>query len=309
MVSSKTREILFIFLAPVYLFIIGCLPIGVCYVLYLATSNFIVQTIIVSLSPIIYVLCFILFAGVLSIPHRKFIIAGRFPRKLGDKIYFHRRLYGLCLTTVYYFTPIFFIALSFSPLKKILFRLWGYQGNPNFVTYPDTWIRDVALLQIGEGAYLSNKATIGTNIVQHDGTILVDSIKIGDRSVVGHLTMIGPGVVMGKDVEVNPGCVIGLHTFLDDGVVVKAYSGIDSFVKIGARTVIGSMTYIGAGVTIAPNLTIPPGISIPAKTKITCQEDVAFFAEHIKRAKTHQRDRIRQIKMANSITNFTQEIL
>ncbi|MBX7174051.1 MAG: hypothetical protein K1X72_23975 [Pyrinomonadaceae bacterium] len=292
---SKTREILFKFLAPIYLFIICCVPLGICFGLYLSMPNFILQICITLLSPIVYVLCFIFFAGLLCLPHRKYIIAGRFPRKLGNKVYFHRRLYGLCLTTIYYFTPIFFIVLSFSTLKKMLFRLWGYQGSMDFVTYPDTWIRDVALLQIGNGAYLSNKATIGTNIVQHDGTIIVEAIKIGDRSVVGHLTMIGPGVEMGKDVEVNPGCIIGLHTFLDDGVKVKAYSGIDSFTRIGARTIIGSMSYIGPMVTIAPDLVIPAGITIPAKTKITCQEDVAFFAEHIKQAKTHQRNRIRQI--------------
>ncbi len=307
--SSKTREILFNFLAPIYLFIICCVPFGICFVLYLAMPNLILQTSIILLSPIIYVLCFILFSGLLCLPHRKFIIAGRFPRKLGNQVYFHRSLYGLCLTTIYYFTPIFFIVLSFSSLKKLLFRLWGYQGSLDFVTYPDTWIRDVALLQIGEGAYLSNKATIGTNIVQHDGTILVDTIKIGDRSVVGHLTMIGPGTELGKDVEVNPGCIIGLHSFLDDGVKVKAYSGIESFVKIGARTVIGSMTYIGSMVTIAPDIIIPPGITIPAKTKITCQEDVAFFVEHITQAKTQQRNRIKQIKMVNSVNHFMQKIL
>ncbi len=306
---SNTREILFNFLAPIYLFIICCLPFGICFGLYLAMPNFILQIGIILLSPIIYVLCFILFSGLLSLPHRKFIIAGRFPRKLGNQIYFHRRLYGLCLTTIYYFTPIFFIVLSISSLKKLLFRLWGYRGSMDFVTYPDTWIRDIALLQIGEGAYLSNKATIGTNIAQHDGTILVDAIKIGDRSVVGHLTMIGPGTELGKDVEINPGCIIGLHAFLDDGVKVKAYSGIESFAKIGARTVIGSMTYIGSRVTIAPDLVIPAGITIPAKTKITCQEDVAFFVEHIKQAKTHQRNRIKQIKIITPFNDSAQKAI
>ena len=301
---SKIREISFSFLAPTYLFVICCAPLGICFVLYSAMPNLILQTCMIAVSPIVYVLCYVILAGLLCLPHRKFIVAGRFPRKLENQIYFHRRLYGLCLTAIYYFTPIFFIVLSFSSLKKMLFRLWGYQGSMNFVTYPDTWIRDVALLKIGNGAYLSNKATIGTNIVQHDGTILVDEIKIGDRSVVGHLTMIGPGVELGKDVEVNPGCVIGLHTFLDDGVKVKAYSGIDSFVKIGARTVIGSMTYIGSMVTIAPDLIIPPGITIPSKTKITCQEDVAFFVEHIKQAKTNQKNRVRQFELIEPFNNL-----
>ncbi len=301
MKDSKIRQIIFNILVPLYGFTIYCVPLGVCFSLYLGMPNSILQTAIILLSPIIYTFLFVLFGGLLCLPHRRFIKPGRFPRSLGNKIYFHRRLYGFCLTAVYYFTPIFFIALSISSLKKMLFRLWGYQGKMNFTTYPDTWIRDVAILDFGEGVYLSNKATIGTNIALPDGTILVDEIKIGDRSLIGHLAMIAPGVVLGKDVDVAVGVAIGLNTFLDDGVKINPCCAIEHGVKIGARTKVGSMVYIGSGVTIAPDLVIPAGITIPPKTKITCREDLAFFSDHIRQAKINRKVWISQVNQNTAL--------
>jgi hypothetical protein len=49
------------------------------------------------------------------------------------------------------------------------FRLFGYRGSMKFTVYPDTWIRDLPLLMFGEGAYVSNRATLRTNIVLSNG--------------------------------------------------------------------------------------------------------------------------------------------
>ena len=88
-----------------------------------------------------------------------------------------------------------------------------------FTTYPDTWVRDLPLLQLGEGAYVSNKATIGTNIAMADGTIVVDSVN-GDGSLVGQWQLL-PRVESGKGVEIGVGCAIGLKTVLDENVKVN----------------------------------------------------------------------------------------
>jgi len=309
MKESKVRELIFKILAPVYFCLIFCVPLSFCIFLFVVMPSGILQYVVVLLSPAIYIFLYILTAGLLSLPHRKSIIAGRFPRSLGNKIYFHRRLYGLCWTSVYYFTPIFFIALSIPPLKTLLFRLFGYRGRMNFTTYPDTWIRDIALLQLGNNAYLSNRATMGTNIAFPDGTILVDVIKIGDGALVGHLSMIAPGVELGKNVEVGVGVAIGLKSTLGDGVRINPCCAIEHGVKIGARTKVGSMVYIGSGVSIASDLVIPAGITIPPKTKITCQEDVSFFAEHINQAKTHHRNRTKQFNLIKPFSNLDESII
>ena len=33
-----------------------------------------------------------------------------------------------------------------------VFRIFGYRGSMDFTIYPDTWIRDLPLLDFGEGA-------------------------------------------------------------------------------------------------------------------------------------------------------------
>jgi UDP-3-O-[3-hydroxymyristoyl] glucosamine N-acyltransferase len=217
---------------------------------------------------------------------------------MGNRTYFHRRLYGLCWTSVYYFTPIFFAALSFPPFKALLFRLFGYRGDMSFTSYPDTWIRDIALLELGKGAYLSNRATIGTNIAFPDGTILVDTVKIGDGALVGHLTMLAPGVQLGRNAEVGVGVAIGLKSILGDGVKINPGCAIEHGVKIGARTKVGSMTYIGSGVNIGPDLVIPAGITIPSKTKLTCQEEIAFYANHLTQAKANRSQRLKLLAVS-----------
>jgi len=228
-------------------------------------------------------------AGLLSISPRSSIVPGRFPRSLGDSVYFHRRLYGLCWTSIYYFTPIYFVVLSIPFLKRMTFWLFGYIGKSDFTTYPDTWIRDIPLLKLGKGVYLSNRATIGTNIAFPNGTIMVEQVTIGDDSLIGHLSMIAPGVTIGKRVEIGVGVAIGLRTVIGDDVRINPCCAIEHGVTIGSGAKIGSMTYIGSSVQIAPGLTIPPGISIPQKSIIRDQADVAFFGQCLSNARANRK--------------------
>ena len=46
-------------------------------------------------------------AGLLSTPFHGAIRVGKLPRDLRDPAYRARRLYGLCFTAVYYFTPVY----------------------------------------------------------------------------------------------------------------------------------------------------------------------------------------------------------
>jgi hypothetical protein len=133
-------------------------------------------------TPILVSVIFATTAGICSLPFQRYIIPGKFRRNLNDTVYFGRRAYGLCWTALYYCTPVYFLCLSFAPLKWLTFRLFGYRGSMNFVIYPDTWIRDLPLLNFGDCAYLSNKATVGTNIALSNGLILVGPITFKAKS-------------------------------------------------------------------------------------------------------------------------------
>jgi acetyltransferase-like isoleucine patch superfamily enzyme len=223
---------------------------------------------VIGVGPVLFAVLFGLVAGLLSVPHQKWIIPGRFPRDLSSALYRGRRLYGLCWTAVYYFKPVYWIWLSIPGGSSLLFKLFGYRGPSSFATYPDTWIRDLPLLRLGPGAYLSNRATIGTNIVLKNGDILVDGITIERGAVIGHLTMLGPGVFVGEDAEVGVGCGVGIGSRIEAGAEIAPTSTIEHGVIVGRNSRVGTYSYIGSGSLIGPDLRIPPGTIVPPRSRI-----------------------------------------
>jgi carbonic anhydrase/acetyltransferase-like protein (isoleucine patch superfamily) len=247
----------------------------------------------------IFALSFMVIAGILSWPAQRKIVRGRFPRENFHKVYFWRRIFGCCWTTVFYFKPLYSVLLAVPVLKKTLFRLFGYRGPLNFVVYPDTWIRDLPLLYFGEGAYCSNRSTIGSNLCLQDGTILVDKITIGDRAVVGHLTMIAAGVKLEKDTELGVGVALGIRCRMKEGAKIGAGSSVNHGSVFGARSEIGGHSHVGLRVEIADDIKIPAGANLPAGAVIRTQDDVNKYIssenqvlrEHVQNvAETLQRD-------------------
>ena len=76
----------------------------------------------------------------------------------------------MCWTSLYYCAPAYYLCLSLRPLKALAFRLLGHRGSLDFKVDPDTWIRDLPLRDLGPGAYVSNRATLGTNMVLSNTT-------------------------------------------------------------------------------------------------------------------------------------------
>lgn len=225
----------------------------------------------------IFALSFILLAGLLSKIGQKGIVRGIFPRKAFHPVYFLRRVYGGCWTQLFYFKPLYSIALAIPVLKTLTFRLFGYKAeSTNFVVYPDTWIRDLPMLNIGEGAYLSNRATIGTNICLSDGNIMVDHVIIGKNSLIGHLAMIAPTFI-GENSEIGVGTAMGVRVKIGNKVKIGARCGIGHGVKINEGVNIGSMSQIGMKVLVGENIKIPTSSTIPDGAVILNQEDVEKY--------------------------------
>jgi UDP-3-O-[3-hydroxymyristoyl] glucosamine N-acyltransferase len=212
-----------------------------------------------------YGLVYVLVAGLLSLRHQHAIKPGRFKRSLSDPAYAHRRLYGLCWTAVYYFTPLYFVILSVPLLKTAVFRLFGYRGNTDFTIYPDTWIRDLPVLSIGKGAYLSNRATIGTNIAFRNGTLLVDKVTVGDGALVGHLALLAPGAEIHANAEVGVGSAIGLKAVVADSAKVGVVSVIDHGAILRTGAVVGTHVHVGVGARLEPGVRVPSGSNIRSR--------------------------------------------
>ncbi len=226
------------------------------------------------LAPSLFALSFLVLAALIAQIGRPAIIPGRFPRQASNAVYGRRRYFGMAWTAVYYFRPLYWLVLSVPFLKKGVFRAFGYKGSMNFVSFPDTWIRDLPLLVIGEGAYLANRATIGTNMCLNDGTIMVGKITIGNNAMVGHLALIGLGSSLGDGSEIGTGAALGLSVQVGKNVKIGPRANINHGVIIGDDCKIGSVCLIDSGVVLEAGVDVPTGMHIPSKMHIRTQADI-----------------------------------
>lgn len=258
-------------------FIIYGLPLSSCALPFFFIQSIAIKILLLVISPIEYAFLFGFTAGLLSRPFQAGIIKGVFPRDVRFPVYAMRKCYGICWTSVYYFKPVYSIILSIPFLKAITFRLFGYKGSLNFIIYPDSWIRDLSILKIEKGVYISNRATIGTNMCLKEGDIIVLPVKLGYGSMIGHLAMIGPGVNIEDNVEISVGCSIGIKTNIGKNSKVGPCCAIHHRVRIGENVEVGAHVYIGNRVVIKDNLIIPNGTIIPNGETLNSQEDVRKY--------------------------------
>jgi acetyltransferase-like isoleucine patch superfamily enzyme len=224
-------------------------------------------------APFAYAVLYVLVAGLLSVPFHGSIRPGKFPRDLTNPAYRARRLYGLCWTSVYYFTPLYWVALSHPFLKWMTFRLFGYRGQLDFTVYPDTWIRDLPLLDFGPGAYVSNKATLGTNVATSTGLLLVDEVKIGKGALVGHLAMVSTGCVLEEGAEVGVGCTVGSKVRVGKGAYVSPCTAVGHYVELGEGCETGYQSWIDLRAKIGPGVKLPARAVVPYRARIATQAD------------------------------------
>jgi len=244
------REKLFPACATVYVALIFGAPLFAVVAATQLVASIYLRAAVILFAPVLYSALMASIAGVLSLPHQRSIRPVRLIRRLNDPVYFDRRVYGLCWTSLYYTKPVYHICLSIPLLRHIVFRLFGYRGQMNFTVYPDTWIRDLPLLDFGRGAYISNRATLGTNMV-FGNSIVVDRITVGEKAVVGHLAMLGPGVRIGTHSDVGVGSALGIKVTVGSRTSIGGMSGVESRAKIGDGVRIGPCSLVTAGSRIA----------------------------------------------------------
>lgn len=255
-------------LVPLYLTLIfGAPAIAVTGLWFLVDHSWL--RLVVALSaPLVYSFLFCVTAGLLCLPHRKGIIAGKFPRDVGHPVYFDRRMYGLCWTSLFYFKPVYYLALTIPTLKWITFRLFGYRGQMDFTTYPDTWIRDLPLLDLGKGAYIANRATLGTNLALPTGEIMVAPISVGHNGLVGHLVAIACGSSLGAGSEIGACGAVGYKSTIGANTQIAGRCVVEHGVVIGDDCSVGTNSYIGSASRVASGAIIRPGSNLPPRSKV-----------------------------------------
>lgn len=238
-----------------------------------SSSNQWLMTALYSFAPVVFALAFVLIGSFFARIGRPGMMAGKFPRSPDHPIYALRRIFGTAWTQVFYFKPLYAVFLSIPFLKGMLFKLFGYRGQTDFVLYPDAWVRDLPLLSMGKGAYLANRCTIGSNICLTDGSILVGSCQFGEKALVGHLVIFGLGGKLGRESELGIAVSLGIRITIGDLVSVapkaSIYHGaeIGNNVKIGACALVGMKAKIADGVELKVAAIIPNGAVVSNQTE------------------------------------------
>jgi carbonic anhydrase/acetyltransferase-like protein (isoleucine patch superfamily) len=262
------------FLTPVFVYLFFSLPMALAVVPYFLIGSLTGKIIWLSFTPAIFSLMYVTVCGFLSRPFQQAIICGKFPRKTNHEVYGPRRLYGLCWGAIFYFYPLYYAFLSIPLLKKYLLWLFGYRGTTSFTVYADTWIRDLPLLKLSQGAYLSNKATLGTNMCFRSGFILVDYVRVAESALIGHLSMVAPGVSVGASAEIGVGTAVGIRARVQEDVKIAGHCSINHGADIGKGCDIGPASYVGVRAVLRNNLRIPAGANIPNGAILNTQADV-----------------------------------
>jgi UDP-3-O-[3-hydroxymyristoyl] glucosamine N-acyltransferase len=141
----------------------------------------------------------------------------------------------------------------------------------DFTVYPDTWIRDLPLLDFGPGAYVSNKATLGTNVARANGMLLVDHIRVGRNALVGHLSMLSTGTVLEEGAEVGVGCAVGSKVLMRRNASVGPCCAVGHLSDVGEGADVGWASSLGAAVRIAAGVRLPQASLVPNRARLEDQ--------------------------------------
>ena len=258
----------------VYHVLIVSVPFAAAVFPILLAPNLVLRIAVTFLAPFLLIGVHLLLCGLLSWPFRRAVVAGKTPRTLANPLYARRRLHAMCWTYVC-FSPFYYIFLSVTWVKWLMLRLFGYKGSTDFTVYPDVWLRDLPVLTMRSGAYLANRSSIGSNLIQKDGNIYLGAIEIGERAIISHLAMIGPDSLFENDADIGQKCACGVKFKIGERSVVRPCSALDHMSKLGADVEIGTRAFLGIGVKVSDGVKIPPNASIPAKRRLRTQSDVA----------------------------------
>lgn len=200
----------------------------------------------------------------------KNIKEGTFYRDLSTKDYKDRVLYTKELRNFVYNPSILNVIFTDKEIKELFFKTFGYKGNLDFTIYPNCWLRDLPLLNIGKGVYLGDGILLGTNQIEVDQEkIKVGFIDIGDKSIFDQRCAIGLNTSIGKNCVLSYQASVGLKNKIGNAVKVGANSTIGHGTKIGNEVTIADFCKIGSFVIIDEGLKFPEFTNIPSFSHVT----------------------------------------
>lgn len=240
----------------------------------------------VAAMPLVFGVSFVAIAGAIARTAKGGIVAGQFPRRPDHPIYALRRVYGAAWTQLYYFRPLYAAVLAVPPLRALAFRMFGYTGSLKIVVYPDSWIRDLPLLDVGRGVYIGNRCVLGTNICLNDGTIVTGKVTLEDDVMIGHLAIVGTFNRIGRGSTIGVRASLGFAVVLGERVEIGPECAVSHRVRIGNDVRVGTRCHIGERASISSGLIVPNGVTIPDGMTVSSQSQIDVLARSVAMAGT-----------------------
>jgi NDP-sugar pyrophosphorylase family protein len=160
--------------------------------------------------------------------------------------------------------------LSEPALKTLFFRTFGYKGSVHFTIYPNSWLRDLPMLDIGENTYLADGILLGTNQVTPDQQwICVGSIKIGENCIFDQRCAIGYNSRIGDHSQVGFEVAIGLKNRIGKNVRIGGGSNIAHGCRIGDQVVLNDFCRIGSFSVIEEGVELNEFTNVPAFSHVS----------------------------------------
>ncbi|OJJ16060.1 hypothetical protein BKI52_35410 [marine bacterium AO1-C] len=195
---------------------------------------------------------------------------GKLRRNPEKVVYQQRLIYTKALRDYVYNPAALNIIFSDVKLKLLFFRTFGYKGKTNFTIYPNAWLRDFPMLDIGENVYLGDGILLGTNQVSVNQKFLtVGTISIGANSVFDQRCSVGYNTTIGKNAQIRFSTAIGLKCTLGENVILGEFNVIGHASQIGNNVTLNTHCRIGNFVTIDDEVVLEEFSNIPTNSHVT----------------------------------------
>lgn len=160
------------------------------------------------------------------------------------------------------FQPVWFQSAGF---QRLVLRAFGAMMAPGALMTSRTIVREPHHVRIGAATLVGEYAHLVCSYQPRPKLLVVGSIVLGDRVLVGAYSRLAPGVRVGDDCLLEYAVTIGAHTTIGPGSRIGAGSSIYNSVRIGAGVAIGKGCLVSSGSEIPDGTKIPDGTVVGRK--------------------------------------------
>lgn len=195
---------------------------------------------------------------------------GRFRRDPESPPYRARLCYTANLRRFVYNPALLERVFGSRDLQEQFLKVFGYQGSTRFTVYPKCWIRDLPLLDFGDGVYLGDGIVLGTNQVSTcQQFVTVDRIAVGSGTVMDQECMIGYGSAIGRDNVVGVRVLFGARATTGARCRFAPRATVGHHCRLGDDVSVGHDTFIGSFSVVESGVEIPDYSRIPQFSHIS----------------------------------------